>query len=256
MSDVDPSLALERVISWVEAGRTEYVCVTGVHGVMESQADEAVAAAHRDAGMVLPDGMPMVWSGRYAGSERIERVYGPDFMLEVCAVAAERGWPIYLFGGAPGVPEALSARLVERFPGIEVAGACSPPIREAGESEDAEALRRISESGARILWVGLSTPKQELWMANHVHLLGGPTVAVGVGAAFDINAGLKPDAPRWMQRSGLHWLYRLLREPRRLWRRYLRNNPRFMVAIARRRPRRVSTPDRVEPSGGGANLAG
>lgn len=254
VSDVNPSTALDRLASWVESGRSEYVCVTGVHGVMESQDDRSVAAAHSDAGMVVPDGMPMVWSGRRAGSERIDRVYGPDFMLSACELAAARGWPVYLYGGAPGVAETLSERLRARFPKLEIAGTHSPPLRAAGEPEDAEVLRSISESGARIVWVGLSTPKQELWMANHLERIESPVVMVGVGAAFDINAGLMPDAPRWMQRSGLHWLYRLLREPRRLWRRYLRNNPRFVAAILRRGPRRVDASQGVDASGGTANL--
>lgn len=254
VSDVNPSVALDRLVSWVESGRSEYVCVTGVHGVMESQDDQSVAAAHSDAGMVVPDGMPMVWSGRRAGSQRIERVYGPDFMLSACELAAARGWPVFLYGGGPGVAETLGERLRARFAGLEIVGTHSPPLRAAGEPENSEVLRRISESGARIVWVGLSTPKQELWMANHLERIDSPVVMVGVGAAFDINAGLVPDAPRWMQRSGLHWLYRLLREPRRLWRRYLRNNPRFVAAILRRGPRWVDASQGVHPSGGTTNL--
>jgi len=156
-------------------------------------------------------------------------------MLEVCALAAERGWSSFFYGGGDGVPELLAERLTARFPGLRVAGTWSPPFRPLTPEEDEAVVERINRSKADLVWVGLSTPRQERWMAAHVGRLDAHAL-LGVGAAFDIHAGLLAQAPAWMQRSGLEWLYRLGREPRRLWRRYLRNNPRFVVEILRQPP--------------------
>jgi N-acetylglucosaminyldiphosphoundecaprenol N-acetyl-beta-D-mannosaminyltransferase len=158
-------------------------------------------------------------------------------MLAVCAEAEREGWRSFLYGGKPGTPELLASRLRERFPALEIAGTLSPPFGQLGRDEDAQIVRTINDSGAQLIWVGLSTPKQERWMAAHVDRLDAPCVLFGVGAAFDIHAGLKRDAPHWMRPLGLHWLYRLIREPRRLWRRYLLNNPAFVWQILKRRPR-------------------
>jgi len=233
---VDKRRVLETIGGWLDSGHSTYLCLTGVHGVMEAQGDEAVDRALRGAGMDLPDGMPMVWAGKRAGSGEIERVYGPDLMLAVCERAAQEGWPVFFYGGQPGVANLLADRMTARFGGLEVAGTHSPPMREAGEREDRDVLELISDSGARIVFVGISTPKQELWMANHLPEISGPVVLIGVGAAFDIHAGLRADAPAWIGRLGLHWLYRLIQEPRRLWRRYLSMIPRFVFAIIRRPP--------------------
>jgi N-acetylglucosaminyldiphosphoundecaprenol N-acetyl-beta-D-mannosaminyltransferase len=241
VSAVDMAQAVAEIRRWVEEGEQHYVCVTGVHGVMESQRDPDLRRIHNASGLTTPDGMPMVWAGRRAGAAHMERVYGPDLMLELCALAAERGWSSFFYGGGPGVAERLAERLAARFPRLEVAGCWSPPFRPLTPEEDARAVERIDASGAALLWVGLSTPKQERWMAAHVGRVRAP-VLLGVGAAFDIHAGLLPQAPRWMQRSGLEWLYRLAREPRRLWRRYLYNNPRFVAAIARRPPTLLADP--------------
>jgi N-acetylglucosaminyldiphosphoundecaprenol N-acetyl-beta-D-mannosaminyltransferase len=157
-------------------------------------------------------------------------------MLEVCALAAERGWRSFFYGGAAGVPELLARRLAQRFPGLPVAGYHSPPFRPLTEQEDLEIVERINSSDATLVWIGLSTPKQERWMAAHVDRLKPPVVLVGVGAAFDVHSGLKRDAPGWMGPLGLQWLYRLSREPRRLMRRYATNNPRFALQIIRRPP--------------------
>lgn len=228
--------AVAEVARWIADGERRYVCVTGVHGVMESQRDPALLRIHNESGLTLPDGMPMVWAGRFAGARGIARVYGPDFMLAVCRLAAERGWSSFFYGGAPGVPELVARRLEERFPGLRVAGHHSPPFRSLNEQEDAAVVDRINSSGAELVWVGLSTPKQERWMAAHIDRLQVPMVAVGVGAAFDLHAGLKRDAPRWMAPVGVHWLYRLVQEPRRLSRRYIVNNPRFAASLIRRPP--------------------
>lgn len=230
VSPVDLDRAVETLAEWVEAKRSTYVCVTGVHGVMESRRDPELRAIHNRAGMVVPDGMPLVWLSRLADLAPAGRVYGPDLLLAACAASVERGWRHFLYGGADGVPERLAARLEERFPGIRIAGAWSPPFRPLTAEEDRRAVERIADSGADLVWVGLGTPKQERWMADHAGRV--PAVLLGVGAAFDFHAGLKPQAPAWMQRAGLEWLFRLGSEPRRLWRRYLVNNPWFLAEVA------------------------
>jgi N-acetylglucosaminyldiphosphoundecaprenol N-acetyl-beta-D-mannosaminyltransferase len=224
-------LTLLVIDDWIRRRTPHYVTVTGVHGVMESQADEALRQIHNDAGMVTPDGMPMVWLGKLAGYKSMDRVYGPDLMLAVCRTSQETGYRHFLYGGADGVPELLKEKLAQRFPGLDIVGTYSPPFRPLTEQEDADVVRMINESNADIVWVGLSTPKQERWMAEFVKKVDAP-VLIGVGAAFDFHAGLKKQAPRWIQRSGFEWLYRLASEPRRLWRRYLKNNLLFLYLIA------------------------
>ena len=238
VSAVSMEQAVAEIGRWVDEGERHYVCVTGVHGVMESQRDPALAAIHNASGLTTPDGMPMVWAGHRAGAGHMTRVYGPDLMLELCALAAERGWSSYFYGGAEGVPELLAERLTARFPGLKVAGCYSPPFRPLTPEEDEQVVARINEAEPELVWVGLSTPKQERWMAAHRDRLQAAAL-LGVGAAFDMHAGLLPQAPAWMQRRGLEWAYRLAKEPRRLWKRYLGNNPRFVLAIARRPPRLV-----------------
>jgi len=225
---------LETIERWIEAGQPNYVCVTGVHGVMESQRDPALRQIHNDAGMVTPDGMPLVWLSRRMGFPRTERVYGPDLMLDVCSRSIDRGYRHFFYGGGKTVPAQLAFRLSRKFPGLDVAGIYSPPFRPLTSQEDDDIVRRINESGADIVWVGLSTPKQERWMAEHRDRLRAP-VLVGVGAAFDFHAGLKKQAPGWMQRNGLEWLYRMASEPRRLGPRYLVNNPMFVTRLLGRK---------------------
>lgn len=235
ISAIDPAMALAEITRWVDTGAQHYVCVTGVHGVMESQRDPELKAIHNRSGLTTPDGMPMVWAGKRAGAEHMRRVYGPDLMLAVLERAAARGWSSYFYGGADGVPELLAGRMGRRFPGLQVAGMYSPPFRPVTPEEDRAIVERINASGAQLVWVGLSTPKQERWMAAHIDKLQAP-VLLGVGAAFDFHAGNLAQAPAWMQQRGLEWLYRLYREPKRLWRRYLGNNPRFAAAILRHPP--------------------
>ena len=238
--------AVEEVSGWVDRGEHRYVCVTGVHGVMECRRDQQLLQIHNRSGLTTPDGMPMVWSAHWAGRREVRRVYGPDLMAAVLARAVDRGWSSFFYGGGPGTAELLAHRLTERLPGLRVAGTWTPPFRPLTAEEDGEVVRMINDSGARLVWVGLSTPKQERWMADHVGKLRANAL-FGVGAAFDLHAGTLPQAPRWMQRSGLEWAYRLGREPRRLWRRYLRNNPAFVLDILARPPRLAqSTPG---PSG-------
>jgi N-acetylglucosaminyldiphosphoundecaprenol N-acetyl-beta-D-mannosaminyltransferase len=236
ISAIDPTDALGEVTRWIDDGLQHYVCVTGVHGVMESQGDPELLRIHNESGLTTPDGMPMVWAARMAGAKNTQRVYGPDLMLAVCERAAERGWGCFLYGATEEVLEQLRSNLSDRYPGLPIVGTHSPPFRALTPEEDEAVVRQINESGAQIVWVGLSTPKQERWMASHIGRLNASAL-FGVGAAFDIHAGNLRQAPRWMQRSGLEWLFRLASEPRRLWRRYAVNNPRFVLAISRRRPR-------------------
>jgi N-acetylglucosaminyldiphosphoundecaprenol N-acetyl-beta-D-mannosaminyltransferase len=233
---LESSVAL--VTRWVGGGEHHYVCVTGVHGVMESQRDEELKRIHNGSGMTTPDGMPMVWCAHLAGQRHVSRVYGPDLMMAVLSRASDEGWGSFFYGGRPGTAEQLARRLANRFPDLIVAGTHTPPFRALTPEEDSDVVQRINSSGAHLVWVGLSTPKQERWMAAHVHRLQANGL-FGVGAAFDIHAGTLPQAPPWMQRSGLEWSYRLAREPRRLWRRYLRNNPAFAARLATHPPRLV-----------------
>jgi len=230
ISAINIPMTLEVLDAWIQHKHRTYVCITGVHGVMESQADPELRKIHNQAGLVTPDGMPMVWLSRLAGHKHVDRVYGPDLMLAVCATSLHKGYRHYFYGGNQGVPELLRDKLQERFPGLQVVGTYSPPFRPLTPDEDAAIVARINEAEPDIVWVGLSTPKQERWMAAHLGKIQAP-VMIGVGAAFDFHAGLKPQAPRWMQRSGMEWLFRMLSEPKRLARRYLQNNPRFVFAV-------------------------
>jgi N-acetylglucosaminyldiphosphoundecaprenol N-acetyl-beta-D-mannosaminyltransferase len=219
--------AVRVIEDWIIRKEPHYVCVSGMHGVMECQRDEQLRRVHNAAGMVTTDGMPLVWLCRLKGQPQAERVYGPDLMLALCARAEAAGYRHFFYGASPAVLEALTTRLRARFPALRVAGTYAPPFRPLEPAEDSEIVVRIRQSAPDIVWVGLSTPKQEHWMAEHVERLGGP-VLIGVGAAFDFHSGKKRQAPRWMQRSGLEWLFRLLSEPRRLYRRYLLNIPLFI----------------------------
>jgi N-acetylglucosaminyldiphosphoundecaprenol N-acetyl-beta-D-mannosaminyltransferase len=230
VSAVNLNIALNNIEDWIEQRQPNYVCVRDVHGVVESQRDERLRQIHNNAGMVTPDGMPLVWISKLKGHLQVDRVYGPDLMLALCRRSLEKGYRHFFYGGAEGVPERLAQRLQQRFPGLRVVGTYSPPFRPLTEVEDEAIVRTINASQADIVWVGLSTPKQEKWMAEHVGRLNA-SVLLGVGAAFDFHAGLKRQAPRWIQRSGFEWLFRLLTEPRRLWRRYLVNNPTFIFLI-------------------------
>jgi N-acetylglucosaminyldiphosphoundecaprenol N-acetyl-beta-D-mannosaminyltransferase len=249
VSAIDIQMALCTIETWIERREPHYICVTGVHGVMESQRDAEVRLIHNSAGLVTPDGMPLVWLSRLMGFRHVERVYGPDLLLAVCERAVGQGYRHFFYGGASGVAGKLVARLQCRFPGLQVAGTYSPPFRPLTPEEDAAVVERINAAQPDIVWVGISTPKQERWMAEHVGRLTAP-VLVGVGAAFDVHAGIRRQTPRWVQRSGLEWCFRLLTEPRRLWRRYLINNPwflwRILLQALRQEPYALEAWDRAE----------
>jgi N-acetylglucosaminyldiphosphoundecaprenol N-acetyl-beta-D-mannosaminyltransferase len=231
---LDLERATEKISLWIDKGQKRYVCATGVHGIMESQRSAEVMTAHRHADLVVPDGMPLVWCGRRLGVQ-IDRVYGPDLMLSLLEKGLEPGWRHALYGSSEEVLHELQNHLTRRFPKLGIVGAISPPY---GEMSDAQARQDVAALNAMrpdIIWIGLSTPKQEMWMCRWRPGLTA-NVLIGVGAAFDFHSGRVKQAPRFLQRHGLEWAYRLGREPRRLWRRYFRNNPAFVLAILRQWP--------------------
>src|SRR4051794_2327038 len=226
----------ERTMDWLDdVVRTRgRACVTAaaVHLVMVAREDPATRAAI-DGALVVPDGVPLVWALRALGHADATRVYGPDLMARYCERSARTGTSVYLYGGRSDEALAqLTAALLARFPGLRIAGGWAPPFRELGDDELDEGAERITAAGADVVWVGIGQPKQEKWMAEMRDRLEAPILA-GVGAAFDFHAGIVPQAPPWMQQRGLEWSYRLAREPRRLWRRYAKYNPRFVAAFAR-----------------------
>lgn len=236
--------AAERVCRWARHAESRYVCCANVHMVMEGHDDPAFRAVVNGADLVTADGMPLAWALRLRGVRAAPRVYGPALMLAVCARAEAGAIPVGLYGGAPEALAALEAALARRFPRLRVAYRASPPFRALSPAEREAARREIAASGARILFVGLGCPRQERWMAGergHV-----PAVMLGVGAAFDFLSGRKRQAPAILGRLGLEWAFRLATEPRRLWRRYLKHNPRFVVLLARQLARAALR--RAEPA--------
>jgi N-acetylglucosaminyldiphosphoundecaprenol N-acetyl-beta-D-mannosaminyltransferase len=205
-----------------------YIAVTGMHGVMEARHDAKFRQVLADADLVVPDGMPLVWIGRLCGHALRRRVYGPELMLAFCREALQTGSRHFLFGGEAGVAARLAESLSELCPGICIVGTYSPPFHIMSAEEDALAVKAINQTAPDVVWVGLSTPKQERWMHEHRGALR-PTVLVGVGAAFDFLSSHKKQAPLWMQEYGLEWLFRVLQEPRRLWKRYLVNGSEFIL---------------------------
>lgn len=219
------------VVELARAGAGGMVCVANVHMVMEAFDDPGFRRSVNSADRVTPDGVPLVAALRSLGLPRARRVYGPTLTPRVCERAAELGLPVGFYGGTPEVLEAMTGSLVARFPKLEIAFVHAPPFRPLTRDEDAAVVDAIHDAGVAILFVGLGCPKQERWMADHREALRCPML--GVGAAFDFIAGAKSQAPRRLQRLGLEWLFRLLAEPRRLWRRYLLGNPRFLFHFAR-----------------------
>lgn len=217
----------------IAADGRAYVTAVAVNLVMSAREDPAARAALLGATLAVPDGQPLVWALHALGHPAATRVYGPDLMACFCARAAQSQTPMFLYGGR--TPEALAlleARLKERFAGLQIVGGYSPPFRELTPAEQEQVIADIDGSGAKVVWVGTGQPKQEKWMLAMRPRLAAPLL-VGVGAAFDFHAGLVSQAPAWMGRNGLEWLYRLSREPRRLWPRYVRYNPRFVAGFLR-----------------------
>lgn len=228
VSLIDLDRAVAAIAGWVKAREAHYVCIRDAHGMILAQHDRAFRDIHNRAGMVTPDGMPVLWLLRWLSKAAVGRVYGPDLMQACFAAASLSEARHFFFGGAPGVADKLIDRCRGRFPGLIVAGSYTPPFGVWTEEQVNEARAAINDARPDIVWVGLSTPKQERWMAaNTPHIQG--AVLIGVGAAFDFVSGTKPQAPYWIQRSGMEWLFRLASEPRRLWRRYLKTVPMFLT---------------------------
>ena len=228
VSAIDLDTAVRLVGEALGTRTRGYVCVTGVHGVSEAQADPAFREILNGAFLNTPDGMPMVWMGRVQKASGMSRVYGPDLMLRVCEMTVRTGHSHFFYGGAQGVAEELKAAMERRFPGIKVAGVYTPPFRPLTQEEEKQLQATIEQTKPDIIWVGLSTPKQEKFMASHWRTLPA-TLFFGVGAAFDFHTGRVRQAPHWMQRSGMEWFFRLICEPKRLWKRYFKNNPLFVI---------------------------
>lgn len=226
------ALSLRQATDLVVAARRQrhlgYICVTTVHGVSEARADPAFRQILNRSHLTTPDGMPLVWLGRYHGHKQITRVYGPDLMLAVCDAGRATGLRHYFYGGQPSVVTELKERLASRFPGLEVVGTHTPPFRPLTPEEFTDLQADVAAAQPDIIWVGLGTPKQERFMAGVWDRLD-CGLLIGVGAAFDFHSGRVKQAPRWMQRSGLEWLFRLGQEPRRLAYRYLVHNPVFVL---------------------------
>lgn len=231
LSPVNMEMAAAELHRWVVEGRRDYVMLTGMHGVMEAVRDPVVRAAYNGAGLSLPDGMPMVWLLWQAGFAHADRVYGPDLMLDMFDRSQAAGYRHFLYGATEATLDKLEANLLGRFPGAAVVGRHAPPFRPAGAAEDDSVIAAINAARPDIIWVGLSTPKQDLWMVRHRPLLEAAAL-IGVGAAFDFHAGQLRQAPRWIQRAGLEWAFRMAMEPKRLAKRYIFNIPPFMLMVA------------------------
>jgi N-acetylglucosaminyldiphosphoundecaprenol N-acetyl-beta-D-mannosaminyltransferase len=230
ISPINMQQALKTIDAWIAIHESHYVTVTPAHAVMDAYHDSRLRRIFNQSGMTTPDGMAIVWILRLRGHRHVSRVYGPELMLEVCRTGVASGYRHFLYGGGGGVASALAEKLQARLPGLHIAGTYTPPFRDLTEDEDQGVVESINAARPDIVWVGLSTPKQERWMAAHLGRINAP-VLMGVGAAFDFLSGTKHQAPRWMQRGGLEWLFRLASEPRRLWRRYAQY-PLFGLLVA------------------------
>jgi N-acetylglucosaminyldiphosphoundecaprenol N-acetyl-beta-D-mannosaminyltransferase len=227
----------ERTMDWmdatVQARGKGYICVAATHTVVACQDDPELRAAVLGASLVVPDGQPLVWAMNALGHDLSHRVYGPDLMAHYCERSALTGVRMFLYGGRnQGALVQLALNLRRRFDGLQIVGGYSPPFRALGSEELDAVVAEINHAKPDVVWVGIGVPKQEKWMAALRDRIDAP-VLVGVGAAFDFHAGLVPQAPSWMQSAGLEWLFRLSKEPRRLWKRYLTYNPRFVLGFAR-----------------------
>src|SRR3989338_8715527 len=229
---VNPLVACDRIRNWVKERKKIYVCAAPVSTLVQCQENEAYRQIINAAGMVTPDGMPLVWIGKWRKNKIIERTYGPDLMLALCDLGQSEGYRHYFYGGDSLTNVRLLEKLRSRFPGIRIAGSVSPPFKAVGEMEGDSVIAQINAANPDILWVGLGSPKQDYWMSIHRERLDVP-VMVGVGAAFDFIAGTKLQAPPWVRRIGLEWLFRFCCEPQRMWKRYLIGNTKFIYYLIR-----------------------
>ena len=232
ISVIDQTTAREYLFDAVRKGQRGYVAVANVHSVSEAKRDHSLRGILNAAMLCTPDGMPLVWMGRLQGRRAIDRVYGPDLLLNLCEHSQGAGFTHFLYGGHRGVAEALADELRKRFPALNIVGVATPPFGPLTEEARVELIGEIARLRPDFFWVGLGMPKQEYFMAEFAHVLTGTTILLGVGAAFDFISGRVRQAPRWMMRLGLEWLFRLCQEPRRLSKRYLVNNPLFLLHAA------------------------
>ncbi|MFZ5878377.1 MAG: WecB/TagA/CpsF family glycosyltransferase [Chloroflexota bacterium] len=216
---VNINQVIEIMARWIEEKKPQYICVTPAHSIMDCYREPHLYSLFNASGLTVPDGMSLVWLLKLRGYGRVGRVAGSDLMDAVMRYSVSQGWKHYFYGGAPGVYQKLSANLQAKYPGVKIVGGYSPPFRPLTDEEDREIVEKINATAPDIVWIGISSPRQEGWMAGHKGKING-AVLVGVGAAFDFLSGQKKRAPRWMQRLGFEWLHRLISEPRRLWRRY------------------------------------
>lgn len=239
VSRVDPVLAVRQICQWVTQKKQTYVCIAPVATLVEARRNPSYAAVVNTAGMVTPDGMPVVWLARAMGCKDIARTYGPDLMLEACNQGQDLGLRHFFYGGTKDALQKLQQKLLEIYPRLLIVGSYAPPFKAEVWQEDQVVIDRMNSSAADIVWVGLGSPKQDYWMRVHRPLLKAPVI-IGAGAAFDFLSGAKPQAPRWMQGCGLEWFFRLCCEPGRLWKRYLIGNTLFLIYITKDLFRRKS----------------
>jgi len=228
---IDMEGALAHIAKALRESTKGYVCVAGVHGVMEAQRSRLIAQIYAGSEMTVPDGMPLVWVGQLQGHTNMQRVTGPDLMLEIFRRKEFSHVTHFLYGGVEGIADELRDKFSAQFPWAKIVGTCTPPFHELSSLEEGELITRISELKPDILWIGIGCPKQEIFMSRYLPLLD-TKLLFGVGAAFDFHTGRIRDCDDWVKRAGLQWLHRLLQDPKRLWRRYLRNNPVFLWQIA------------------------
>ena len=235
ISAINMNDALRKMEHWIRTRKQHHICICPNHTIMESQKNGKLRCIVNSSALATPDGMSVVWACKFYGYSNVKRVYGPDLMLAFSAIAAEKGYTNFYYGGAEGASEELAEKLCRRFPGLKVVGTYSPPFRPLTPAEDKAIVETINQADPDVVWVGLGMPKQELWMGEHLGQITAP-VMVGVGAAFDFLSEKKRWAPRWVRHSGLEWLFRLLHEPRRLWRRNL-YHPLFFYNVLIQRAR-------------------
>jgi N-acetylglucosaminyldiphosphoundecaprenol N-acetyl-beta-D-mannosaminyltransferase len=231
IAPVNIQKAIGKIDTAITNGKKGYITLTGVHGIIESQSSTPIKEAHRDALLSLPDGMPLVWIGWRHGFSEMDRCYGPDLMLALLGHSVHKGYTHFFYGGRPGVAEQLRNNMEKKFPGIQIVGTYVPPFRPLNSREEKELIELIGTVQPDIIWVGLSTPKQELFMHQYLSQFN-TRLMIGVGAAFDFHTARVKQAPFWIQRASLEWFYRLLTEPRRLWKRYFKIVPLFLILYA------------------------
>ncbi len=230
ISAIDMNDACSVAVEAISNRQKKYICVCPVSTVMECKRNEKVLKSVNSADLATPDGMAVVWIGRILGYKNIRRVYGPELMQNICDISVKKGYRNYFYGSSQDTLNKLQVGLSSKYPGLIINGSFSPPFRKLTEEEDSKIVEEINRSNSDIVWVGLGSPKQDLWMYEHREIINAP-VMIGVGAAFDFMAGTKPQAPSWVRNNGFEWLFRLVTEPKRLWRRYLVDCPLFIVYI-------------------------